>query len=223
MSVGDEDVSTKTWPVDLRGVTETLVTTEGPDGRWNVAPLGVHAPEDDRKGGENHPTARTWGRTRTWRNFREQGEGYVHFTRDPELFVEAALGIVEQDGPILSGADAWVRVDVEKIESRQEGETRGEHSTRDGHEGETLWTDWRLLACESEIQSRRIHSFNRGYAAVVEATVAASRLDVDTYDTDTLRERIAYLEDVCQRCGGPPEQAAFERLRELIDDGGDQQ
>lgn len=206
MTVGNEDGRVTTWPVDLRGVTETLVTTEGPNGRWNVAPLGVHAPKDDRidPNSETQPTARTWGRTRTWRNFREQREGYVHFTRDPELFVEAALGIVEQDDPVLSGTDAWVRVDVERIKS--------------GHRGETHWTDWRLLARESGIRSRRIHACNRGYAAVVEATVAASRLDVDTYDADTLRERIAYFEEVCRRCGGPPEQAAFDRLCELIDE-----
>ena len=36
-------------------------------------------------------TATTYGRTRTWRNFRERGGGYVQFTRDPVDFVEAAL------------------------------------------------------------------------------------------------------------------------------------
>lgn len=189
------------WPADLRGVTETLVTTEGPNGRWNVAALGVHAPGEH----EQHPTARTWGHTRTWRNFDERGGGYVQFTPDPVTFVDAALSVVERPDPILVSADAWVRVDVAQREQ--------------GQEGETIWTDWSLRARESEVRTRRVHTFNRGYAAVVEASVAASRLDVPAYDADRLRERIDYFEEVCERCGGPDERAAFDRLLDLIDGG----
>jgi hypothetical protein len=107
------------WPdaLDLRGVTESVVTTLGPNGRWNLAALGLHAPEADGAGGAAGPvTARTWGRTRTWRNFTERGEGYVQFTRDPLTFVDAALSIREADDPVLDDADAWVRVEVERIE-----------------------------------------------------------------------------------------------------------
>jgi hypothetical protein len=38
---------------------------------------------------------------------------------------------------------------------------------------------------------------------------------VDAYDTDVLLERLAYFESVVERCGGDPEQRAFERLTEL--------
>ncbi|MFQ3320770.1 MAG: hypothetical protein ACI80F_002857, partial [Natronomonas sp.] len=95
------------WPVELRGVTESVVTTLGPNDRWNVAALGLFA------GGP--VVARTWGRTRTWRNFRERGEGYVQFTRDPVDFVEAACSVREEDDPILDSADAWARVTAEAI------------------------------------------------------------------------------------------------------------
>ncbi|PSP91673.1 DUF447 domain-containing protein, partial [Halobacteriales archaeon QS_1_68_44] len=61
------------WPVNLAGVTESVVTTLGPNDRWNLAALGLFAGDP--------VTARTWGRTRTWRNFRERGGGYVQFTR----------------------------------------------------------------------------------------------------------------------------------------------
>jgi len=57
------------WPVALRGVTESIVTTLGPNDRWNVAALGLHAPDDP----SDPVTARTYGRTRTWRNFTERG------------------------------------------------------------------------------------------------------------------------------------------------------
>jgi hypothetical protein len=196
------------WPVRLRGVTESVVTTLGPNDRYNVAALGIHAPSGDRTptptaGEPPRARARTWGRTRTWRNFEERGEGYVQFTRDPVLFVDAALGIREVDDPVLADADAWVRVAVERIDA--------------GREGNTQWVDWRLDPVEREVCRQVVPAFDRGYAAVVEATVAASRLDVDAYDTDTLRERIAYFERVANRCGGPAEQAAFERFHELVD------
>ena len=197
-----------TWPVALRGVTETLVTTLGPNDRWNVAPLGVHAPADGEAASADPdpstPTARTWGRTRTWRNFRERGEGYVQFTRDPVLFVDAALSITERDEPVLADADAWVRVETTAID--------------DGSSGGTDWTDWRLEALDSEIERRRVPAFNRGYAAVIEATVAASRLDVPSYDTETLRDRLAYFTDVVERAGGPAEQRAIDRVWELLED-----
>jgi len=185
------------WPVELSGVTETLVTTRGPDDRWNVAALGVHAPEDD-----GPPTARTWGRTRTWRNFRERDVGYVQFTTDPVLFVEAALAVTERDEPLVDSARGWVRIRPERIDS--------------GTDGGTQWVDWALYATQSGIESRVVPTFSRAYAAVVEGTIAASRLDVEGYDTEQLRDRIAYFESVVERAGGPEHRRAYERLLELI-------
>ncbi|PSP59856.1 DUF447 domain-containing protein [Halobacteriales archaeon QH_7_66_37] len=195
------------WPVDLRGITESVVTTLGPNGRWNVAALGLHAPTTDEAGqarGSESVTARTWGRTRTWRNFREEGEGYVQFTRDPELFVAAALTVQEADEPVLDEADAWVRVEVDR---------RGS-----GTSGDTEWVEWSLSPVESTVLRRVVPTFNRGYAAVIEATVHASRLDVDEYDSDELRERIDYCRSVVERCGGEAERRAFESLERVVGD-----
>ena len=191
------------WPVELRGVTESVVTTEGPNGLWNVAALGLHAPDSDGGGSDSGVRARTWGRTRTWRNFRERGAGYVQFTRDPVDFVDAALAVREEDEPILDGVDAWVRIDVTRIEAGESGGTR--------------WVDWRLDPGESGVERRVVPTTNRGHAAVVEATVAASRLDVESYDTATLRERLDYFEDVARKCGGPRERAAIERLNDHVE------
>lgn len=187
------------WPVELSGVTETLVTTRGPNERWNVAALGVHAPKND-----GPPTARTWGRTRTWRNFRERGEGYVQFTTDPVLFVEAALSVTEREEPLLEDAYGWVRIAPEEIAS--------------GTDNETEWVDWALHADSAGIESQVVPTFSRAYAAVVEATVAASRLDVDRYDSEQLRERIEYFDDVVDRAGGPRHRVAYDRLLALIEE-----
>ncbi|WP_178917516.1 DUF447 domain-containing protein [Natronomonas gomsonensis] len=187
------------WPAELRGVTESVVTTLGPNGRWNVAALGLFATDTS----DGTATARTWGRTRTWRNFTERGEGHVQFTRDPVDFVDAACSVREEDDPVLDSADAWVRVEVDAVE--------------DGVEGDTQWVEWALSPVESAVERRVVPTTNRGYYAVVEATVAASRLDVPSYDDETLRERLAYFADVVERCGGERERAAFDRLRTHAD------
>jgi len=185
------------WPVDLRGVTESVVTTLGPNGRWNVAALGLHADADPPV------RARTWGRTRTWRNFTERGDGYVQFTRDPVDFTEAALAVREEETPVLDSADAWARVDVERV---------GE-----GAEGGTRWVDWHLHPGEAAVERETVPTTSRARGAVLEATVAASRLGAEAYDGDDLRDRLDYFAGVIERCGGPREQEALGRLRELVE------
>ena len=187
------------WPVELRGVTESVVTTRGPNDRWNVAALGLFAPS-----GAGEPvTARTWGRTRTRGNFEERGGGYVQFTRDPVDFVDAACSIREEDEPVLESADAWARVEVEPLER--------------GTTGGTEWVRWALRPVETAVERRVVPTTNRGYYAVVEATVAASRLGVCGYDDAELRDRFAFLSDVVDRCGGEREQEALARLRSHVD------
>lgn len=187
------------WPVDLRGVTETVVTTPGPAERWNVAALGVHAPD----GARQHPTARTWGATRTRRNFERGAACYVQFTRDPVDFAEAALTVREAADPLLASADAWVRVNPTRLGR--------------GTEADTTWVDWELAALESAVRARSVPTTNRGHAAVIEATVAASRLDVPAYDREELASRLEYLAGIADRCGGAEERAAFDVIRDAAE------
>ena len=184
------------WPVGLRGVTESVVTTLGPNDRWNVAALGLHAPD----GPSDPVTARTYGRTRTWRNFEARGEGVVQFTSDPRTFVDAALTVHEVDDPVLPTADAWVEVTVEAVDREREGDT-------------TIRT-WALDPAEHAVVSERVPTVNRGFGAVVDATVAASRLDVSGFETAALLDRLRYFGEVVERCGGPAEREAFARIDE---------
>lgn len=184
------------WPVDLRGVTESVVTTRGPNDLWNAAALGLHAPETDT----DPVTARTYGRTRTWRNFVERGGGVVQFTVDPREFVYAALAVRESPTPVLPNADAWVEVRVEAVASETAGDT-------------TIRT-WELDPVENAVLTERVPTVNRGFGAVVDAAVAASRLDVPGYDTAELLDRLRYFADVVERCGGPEERDAFARIDE---------
>lgn len=202
------------WPVPLRGVTESVVATLGPNDLWNVAALGLHAPDpadDESAEGDStdgttetaHVTATTWGRTRTYRNFRRQGGGVVQFVTDPRDFVDAALKIREESEPVLASADAWVAVTVEEIDS--------------GESGGTEWTEWRLEPTDSAVERRGVRTINRGFAAVIDATVAVSRLDVDAYDTEVLLDRLAYFAETVEKCGGPAEREAFETIDEVSD------
>ncbi|GAA0530422.1 DUF447 domain-containing protein [Halorubrum ejinorense] len=186
------------WPVPLRGVTESVVTTRGPNDRWNVAALGLHAPVEPG----DPVTARTYGRTRTWRNFTERGGGVVQFTVDPRTFVDAALTVREADDPVLPSADAWAEVRVEETDATTEGDT-------------TIRT-WELEPVESAVVTERVPTVNRGFGAVVDATVAASRLDVPAFDTSELLDRLRYFADVVERCGGPAEREAFDRIDEAV-------
>ncbi|WP_254525362.1 DUF447 domain-containing protein [Natrinema caseinilyticum] len=167
------------------------MTTLGPNGLWNAAALGLYAGDP--------VTARTWGNTRTRRNFHRQGEGYVQFVDDPVTFADAALSIVESSEPVLESACAWTRVAVERVDA--------------GTDGDTDWEEWALRPLESRIERETVPTIDRGFGAVVEATVAASRLDVDDYDEEDLRDRLAYAASVVDRAGGPREREALERVR----------
>jgi len=196
------------WPVAFRGVTESVVTTLGPNDLWNVAALGLHPPEasdspDESGESDATVTARTWGNTRTRRNFHRRGGGYVQFTRDPVEFADAALSIYEIEEPVLESADAWAEVTVERVDA--------------GESGGTEWEEWELVPRETGVERETVPTVSRGFNAVVEATVAASRLGVDAYDQSALRDRLAYFEEVATSCGDRRVERAFDRIRESVD------
>ena len=183
------------WPVAFDGIAETVTLTRDPDGRWNVAALGVHAGDP--------ATARTWGETVTRRNFERTGEGVVAFPDDPVLFVDAALTERKESSPRLDGLAARVEVAVDERDR--------------GTDGGTEWVDWTLVPHDSEVLRRSVPVTNRGFNAIVEMTVAASRLGVPAYDDETLRGRLAYFAEVVETCGGARERAALEKLRDVVD------
>lgn len=196
----DSQSTDTNWPVELEGVTETVVTTLGPNGRWNAAALGLFGA--DSSTASNTVTARTWGNTRTRRNFHREGEGFVQFTRDPIDFVDAALSISELDEPVLDSAAAVSRVTVESIDS----------GSSDG----TQWEEWSIEPVESTVIAPVVPTIDRGFAAVVEATVTASRLGVSGYDDDQLRERLDWCASIVERAGSERERTAFERVERHV-------
>ena len=186
---------TADWPVAIDAVTESVVTTRGPAGTWQLAALGLR-PGDP-------VTARTWGRTRTRRNLERAGGGTVQYVRDPVAFVDAALAARDVESRVLDAADAWVEVAAERLEA--------------GSEAGTGWVDWALEPVEAAVVREAVPTIERGFNAVVEATVAASRLDVPAYDEAALRARLDHHRAVVERCGGDREREAMARLDGLVD------
>ena len=196
---GPEDDAPDGWPVPLRGVTESVIATKGPNDLWNLAALGLHAGDP--------VTARTYGNTRTRRNFERRGGGVVQFVADPRTFGDAALSIREELDPVVPSADAWVEVEATMLGSHEES-------------GTTV-RKWELAAGESAVVREGATTINRGFGAVIEATVAASRLGVAGFDDADLLARLDRLADVVERCGGAREREAMERVAAYSDWRGD--
>ncbi|MFC6735680.1 DUF447 domain-containing protein, partial [Halolamina salina] len=118
-------------------------------------------------------------------------------------FVDAALSIREASEPVLPSADAWVEVDATLVDSWTEA-------------GTTI-REWELTPGESEVVREDPTTINRGFGAVVEATVAASRLGVAGFDDADLPERLDFLAGVVERAGGAREREAMTRIEEYAD------
>lgn len=189
------------WRLLYGEITETVAVTGGDDGS-NVAPMGVVRPEPDSGGGdgeEDRVFARLWRGSDTLDNVRDSGRVVVNFTRDPVVYVESALGDADDrvvDGR-LEGADAWIRCEAE----------------RDGVERDGDVERWRLREEGTTVETRRVFAVNRGFNAVVEAAVDATRLEL----RPELRERVQRNVEVALKCGGPREEEAVEVLREHVD------
>lgn len=203
------------WPARIEGVIETVIATRGPNGRWNQAALGLSPGEGRARidaGDATPAAARTYGRTRTRRNLAAGREAYVQFTRDPVDFVDAALSVFETDAPVLTSADAWTEVRAE----------RGDGSVERG----TEVLAWSLAPVAAAVRepadvpaggrSGPVPTTNRGRAAAIEATVPASRLDVEGSDEADLLQRLSWLEGVVETAGDDRSKAAFRRIDEHV-------
>ncbi|AGM99994.1 hypothetical protein L593_00200 [Salinarchaeum sp. Harcht-Bsk1] len=194
------------WPARLAGVTETVIATKGPNDHWNQAALGISPTggndEEIPAGATTAATARSYGRTRTRRNLDAGRDAYVQFTTDPVDFVEAALTTFETDEPILERSAAWTRIECEE---RKRTVDRG-----------TEIVTWTLEPVESGVRTRSVPTANRARAAVIEATVPASRLDVDGYDEADLLARLESLASVVDATGDARTLAAFDSIDEYV-------
>jgi hypothetical protein len=178
----------------LDGINEVIATTEK-NGVINAAPLGII------RDGESLYIRLFLG-SHTYDNVLANGWFVANITHDSWIFAETALEdltqdhFVRRDGlPIMKDAEAWALfkckpfpLDIVIVKAELVN-------------GEVLRKDFR--------------AFNRGANLVVEAAVAATRYLA--LRTDSYYEEIMKIRRIVDRCGGPREREAMERLMDRID------
>jgi hypothetical protein len=177
----------------LDGINEVIATTER-DGVINAAPLGIIRDADSLY-------VRLFTGTHTYDNVLKSGWFVANITHDAWLFAETALEDLTQDYflrrdglPVLNGAEAW-------------GLFRCEAFPLD-------IIIARLELVKGEVLRNDFRACNRGANLVIEAAVAATRYLA--LRTDSYYEELMKMQRIINRCGGPREREAMDRLMDRI-------
>jgi beta-RFAP synthase len=180
-------------------IVEGVVTTCGEHGAVNIAPMGPRVAPDFRR-----LTLRPFKSSRTYRNLKALGEGVFHVTDDVDLIARAAAGEVQAElrpavlvkGHVLAGA---CRAYEFRVVSTEEA-------------GERAAFEAEVVRCE---KLRDFLGFNRAKHAVVEAAILATRAAL--LGRAEVLGKLAGLEVLVEKTGGPAERSAFAFLREHIE------
>jgi len=171
-------------------IVETVTTTINPDGTVNCAAMGV-------EWGDDALVIKPYRATRTLRNLERSGAAVVNLTDDILLFCEAALGDPQPPtrpaeavaGAVLADACSWREVAVDAIDA---GGPRARVATRVVGRG----------------TGREFVGFNRAAAAVLEASILASR--ARRLPAAEIRADLARLAVAVDKTAGPRERAAMD-------------
>ena len=176
------------------GINEVIATTEM-SGRINAAPLGIIRDADSLY-------VRLFLGTHTYENVLRKGWFVANITHDAWLFAETAIEDLDQEYfmrreelPVLKSAEAWGLFKCEAYA-----------------------TDIIIAKVElvkGEVLRRDFRACNRGANLVIEAAVAATRYLA--LRTDFYFEELMKMQRIINRCGGPREREAMDRLMERID------
>ena len=177
----------------LDGINEVIATTEDKS-RINAAPLGIIRDGDSLY-------VRLFSGTHTYDNVLANGWFVANITHDAWLFAETALEdltpdyFIRCDGlPVLKGAEAW-------------GLFKAEAFALD-----IIIAKVELV--KGEVLRRDFRACNRGANLVIEAAVAATRYMA--LRTDSYYEELMKLQRIINRCGGPREREAMDRLMDRV-------
>jgi hypothetical protein len=181
-------------------ILEGVVTTVGPDGSVNIAPMGPRVSPDSATGALERFVLRPFRTAHTYTNLAAHPEGVFHVTDDVLLLARAAIGPVE--APLLpaSRVRGWVLRDAcrfyeFKITSRDDRAERAELEAEVVHTG----------------RLRDFFGFNRAKHAVLEAAILATRLHLlPLLEIEAEFSKFALL---VEKTGGPQEREALALLR----------
>ena len=177
----------------LDGINEVIATTED-CGRMNAAPLGIIRDGDNLY-------VRLFLGTHTYDNILTNGWFVANISHDAWLFAETALEdlvpdfFIRRDGlPVLKEAEAWGLFKCE------------------AYPLDIIIAKVELV--KGEILRKDFRACNRGANLVLEAAVAATRYMA--LRTDSYYEELMKLQRIIDRCGGPREREAMDRLMDKV-------
>ncbi|MBE0523217.1 MAG: DUF447 family protein [Methanosarcinales archaeon] len=184
----------------LEGINETIITTISLNGRFNAAPIGII-----RRDGKL--MVRIYNGSHTCSNIQDTGLFAANMVDDPVLFVQSALSDLDDKMfetikidkygvfPILNKSSAWIifKADYEKGTTAIQAE---------------------LYPVTGEIRRSGITTINRGFNAVIEATIYATRY-IAFKDEKYLR-KVKTFKNIIDKCGGNQEKEAYELIIKLL-------
>ena len=176
------------------GINEVIAVTINEDGSLNTAPVGIIV--DDADGVKAR--VRLY-KSHTRENIRRGSDLFANIVKDAQIFVLSAfedLGHEYFDSvspPVLRNALAWCRFVAE---------LRGSHAY--------------LEIVDGSVLRGEVRPVNRGFNAVIEALVHATRFVVfkDEEIRDELRRRILYYGEIVEKCGSKAEKEAYKMILE---------
>lgn len=172
----------------VEGINEVIATT-----RQNAAPMGVI-----RRGGRMSMVLFRGSRTAS--NVEREGWLVANVANDPVLYVETAFADLAAERFVAIEAGGIMMERLDTAEAYVAFAATIERATED-----RLLVGLEPLA--EEVLRPNVRPVNRGFNAVIEATVHATRY-VRTHDRD-LKGLIDHHATLIQRCGGPREWEAL--------------
>lgn len=178
-------------------IRESIVTTVSPDGGVHIAPMGVIWREGE-------PVLAPFRPSRTLDNLRAQPSAVVSHTDDVRVFAGCLTG--RRDWPVRPAekvrgaflADALAHQELEVV-AFEDDPVRPRFRCRIVHEA----------------THAPFRGFNRAQAAVIEAAILVSRLEM--LPADKIDREIAYLAIAVEKTAGEREREAWAWLTERID------
>lgn len=182
------------------GINELIVSTVSLDGTFNAAPIGII-----RRNGTLR--VRIYNESQTCANIMDTGLLAANMVDDPVLFVQSALGDlddsmfetveIEISGvfPVLTRSSAWIVFKAVHKEGKKAIEAE-------------------LYPITGEIKRTGIMTINRGFNAVIEAAICATRYNV--FKNEIYLRKIKTYEYIINKCGGNREKEAYELIIQLL-------
>jgi len=184
----------------FEGINEVLLSTTSRKRECNAAPIGVRVLN-------GRCTLRVFEGAKTLTNLLSTPYCVAHVSHDAMLFVRAALSNLDDDEfewftfddvelPVISGCEAYVALGCTQVSAAKNT------------------TTFVLSPLDGRVLSPTPRAHNRGFSALIEACVLATRYVV--FHDPHMLEHILELEAVAKRCGDARVKQAFELLLELI-------